>query len=499
MEVLDLTDRDTTEEDIEILSEELLNHRSITDLNLTHARLKAPMRDKLLGFLHGQAVITTLRLSRNVIGYAGMCEVRELLAENGALRHLEIREGVLGGGGSCPIAEALPLSSLQTLDLGSNTLGVPDAEALAASLPQSKITRLILSRNNFGHTGVKSIADCLPETSITALDLSFCGIGHLGLVALSDGLAQNPSVTLLDITGNRIGLVIKKQQTVDMGKEGPAAFGEALAKNSVLKELRLASNELGEGSHFGFNYLAKGLSQNRSVVTIDLQENQLGFKGTQALSDALLENPVVTRLNLANNEIGEIGAVSLCHVLKDDNEIFRRRGFPVDKNLKCNETLTELNLFHNNLGAGSVTALSDIIQTNTFLRVLNLESNKIGALTGELIVDAMKENKTLKELRVKFNQFTNDMEDEIFRMTAANGGKDRKTQIILDNQKDAKPSRSLTKRSAVVATGVQVVTSEGLAPTADEVMRVHSQRASQQVRASQLGAPPGAAAFAEDD
>jgi len=200
----------------------------------------------------------------------------------------------------------------------------------------------------------------------------------------------------------------------------------------------------------------KGLSQNRSVVAVDLQDNKLGhnhIKGTQAVADMLAVNPCVTRLNLANNQIDEMGAMSLYQVLKDDQAILRRRGAPILDKLRRNETLTDLNLFHNDLGAASVMPLSDIIKMNSFLKVLNLESNRIGAVSGELIVDAMTENKTLTDFRVKFNQFTHQMEERIAGMVRANGGRDSKTTESL-SEVALQPfaSRALMKRSAILAT-----------------------------------------------
>ena len=55
----------------------------------------------------------------------------------------------------------------------------------------------------------------------------------------------------------------------------------------------------------------KVLENNKTVETLDLEANNIGFEGAVALAEALKNNSTITTLNLWGNDIGDKGAKAL--------------------------------------------------------------------------------------------------------------------------------------------------------------------------------------------
>ena len=105
-----------------------------------------------------------------------------------------------------------------------------------------------------------------------------------------------------------------------------------------------------------------------------------------AVIAAVLEaNTTLTNLNLFNNNLGPAGAESLATALK------------------TNKTLTDLYLAGNNLGPAGAESFARALKTNTTLRNLNLSSNNLGPAGAELPARALKRNKTLTNLYLADN------------------------------------------------------------------------------------------------
>ena len=120
------------------------------------------------------------------------------------------------------------------------------------------------------------------------------------------------------------------------------------------------------------------------------QRGDIKLKGiddaSAAVIAAVLEaNTTLTNLNLFNNNLGPAGAESLATALK------------------TNKTLTDLYLAGNNLGPAGAESFARALKTNTTLRNLNLSSNNLGPAGAELPARALKRNKTLTNLYLADN------------------------------------------------------------------------------------------------
>ena len=121
-----------------------------------------------------------------------------------------------------------------------------------------------------------------------------------------------------------------------------------------------------------------------------LQQGEIKLEGIDGASAAVLAamleaNTTLTNLNLFNNNLGPAGAESLATALK------------------TNKTLTDLYLAGNNLGPAGAESFARALKTNTTLRNLNLSSNNLGPAGAEPLATALKTNKTLTNLYLANN------------------------------------------------------------------------------------------------
>ena len=85
-----------------------------------------------------------------------------------------------------------------------------------------------------------------------------------------------------------------------IGDQGASAIAKALTVNAVLKSLNLAENCIrAEGA----TTIAKALRANRILTDLSVRSNGIGHQGATAFAEALEINGILTNLNLANNEL----------------------------------------------------------------------------------------------------------------------------------------------------------------------------------------------------
>ena len=130
----------------------------------------------------------------------------------------------------------------------------------------------------------------------TEADLSGLGMDANDAVILADELPAKGALEKLLMSDNKMAT-----------KEAGKALAEALAANSVLKELDVSSNAPGGWGLNGPGFaqeLAVGLKNNGALVKFDISNSNVCAAGGKALAAALNGNQVMTELNLAGNRIG---------------------------------------------------------------------------------------------------------------------------------------------------------------------------------------------------
>ncbi len=118
-----------------------------------------------------------------------------------------------------------------------------------------------------------------------------------------------------------------------------------IMKNSTLLTniYRGHSDKPGEDAE-AVNTIAEALKINKSVTSVQIENNNIGDEGAIALAESLKVNKSVTNICLWNNDIGEEGAKALVEALK------------------INTSITEIDLISENIGKAEVNVRNKIEQ-----------------------------------------------------------------------------------------------------------------------------------------
>ena len=318
----------------------------------------------IAGMLRGNAVLTSLDLSRNHIGPTGATAIAEALHENEVLTELNI-DGVqlnpvelrsieslslanvnnpgekLGPASVIVIASLIVSNEMLTfLDVGHNDLmghtNHADKAALSivrAERQRNKLIFLGLAYCGIGPTTATEIAEYVSDSGVlTSLDLSnnrisgYQGSGYsaAGITALAEALRGNRVLTKLNLRNCGIDV------------EGAKAIGSALAVKGVLTHLDLSRNSIGHECHYaygpgcgiysdaGITAIAEALRVNGVLTHLDLSRNHIGDRGAVAIADALRDNRVLIELRLAKNYIGPTGATAIAEALRVNRGVLKR-------------------------------------------------------------------------------------------------------------------------------------------------------------------------------
>eukprot|EP00475_Leptophrys_vorax_P044367 TRINITY_DN8867_c0_g1_i1.p1 TRINITY_DN8867_c0_g1~~TRINITY_DN8867_c0_g1_i1.p1 ORF type:complete len:958 (+),score=294.37 TRINITY_DN8867_c0_g1_i1:104-2875(+) len=167
---------------------------------------------------------------------------------------------------------------------------------------------------------------------------------------LADSLLLNASLQELDLSKNSIG------------DEGLTKIAQALPHHPKLRRLALKGNKI---SDVGVKELVKNLilssqsnNQTHNFPAIELEENQVGDEGAEAIATLVEQNSSVSEVRLAENFISDAGAEALARVLGCKN-------------------LFVLSLASNQITTKGASALASAVQTLDRQLVVDLSFNKL--------------------------------------------------------------------------------------------------------------------------
>ena len=135
--------------------------------------------------------------------------------------------------------------------------------------------------------------------SLSTLDLGYNDLGDEGTQIISKALEVNRSITCLKLQNNNIYA------------EGGQAIGKMLEYNCSITSINLASNSIGDD---GCRAISQGLgvtSAARLGTTIDLQGNNIGVLGGQAIGQMLEVSKSITTINLSYNKVSDEGSKAI--------------------------------------------------------------------------------------------------------------------------------------------------------------------------------------------
>ena len=171
---------------------------------------------------------------------------------------------------------------------------------------------------------------------------------------------------------------------------------EAMCSNKSITTLGLANNLIGNDEHMkvtdkgrilGGDGLAKMLTYNTTLTTLDLQYNQLRLTGAVSLGKSLRENKCLKTLKLAYNSFGDVGTQWLGYALK------------------FNKTLEKVDLTSNSLIPKSVCVLANALAHNETLQELILDDNIMGRVGAQAVASAIQrstQSSRINKLSISF-------------------------------------------------------------------------------------------------
>ena len=199
----------------------------------------------------------------------------------------------------------------EALRLHSASLGASGAQALVPLLlHDSALGELHLDNNQLGNDGASLLAAALLDhPALYRLSLGYNEIGARGLQALSELVASSPALFCLDLSGNSFWSRLSVVVPASMSALAP--LGRALAASSCRLQLLILDQV--DIDVKGLSALAEGLSNNTSLMSLRLGENELGPRAAIVLAAILRRNRTLTSLDLRDNKLGDTGAQVRSH------------------------------------------------------------------------------------------------------------------------------------------------------------------------------------------
>jgi Ran GTPase-activating protein (RanGAP) involved in mRNA processing and transport len=270
--------------------------------------------------------------------------------------------------------------TLKEVDLSDIFPGRPEEEAMKVmqivteATLCAKITSVDVSDNAFGEKGVRACTAMLQQQNeIESITFINNGISEQAAKAISELLVSPQSLKKLHLDKNMTG------------DAGTAHIAALLERAPGMEDFKMA------GSRFfskGAVMLARGLSTGTSLVSLDLNDNNINEEGGLALSGMLFKQPNLRHLNFEAAMLGSHAAGAVVSALA--------AGCP---------KLEYLNLSCCDIYPGGVPAVAKAISAMKNLKVLKIAENELGDFGVARICMALKESGCpLVELDVSTNE-----------------------------------------------------------------------------------------------
>lgn len=105
--------------------------------------------------------------------------------------------------------------------------------------------------------------------------------------------------------------------------DGARALGAALRTNSVVEELDLASQGLGDGGISALVLALGSAASPTAVRRLRLRDNGIGDQGAAALAEFMISSMTLVEIDIRDNLIGDMGARELAFALSRSDSIQR--------------------------------------------------------------------------------------------------------------------------------------------------------------------------------
>nr|XP_057941960.1 dynein regulatory complex subunit 5 [Doryrhamphus excisus]XP_057941969.1 dynein regulatory complex subunit 5 [Doryrhamphus excisus] len=171
----------------------LVNHPSLTELNLSH-NIIGDRGAKAVGKLLQSSKLEILNLSDNLIQDSGAGSIAAALSKNCPLLSLNLRINRVGDDGGQAIGAALlNNTTLRHLHLGANMMTAPTAVTLSEALAKNRTLKSInLSCNKLGVDGGKALEEAISQnSSLTECDIRLTEIDEQSAAIINKAVWTN--------------------------------------------------------------------------------------------------------------------------------------------------------------------------------------------------------------------------------------------------------------------------------------------------------------------
>lgn len=219
-----------------------------------------PPLDAIRDLLDGNRTLLGLDLGRNPLGPEGAAQLAPLLGSNATLQQLSLYGCQLGSDGVSSICEALADHiSISRVDLGMNVSPImypsqesrlPAAKAVADLIEASTTLRGLSYSNNIAREAILPILKAMKTSrSLTELDIHGNNIGDGSARALVDMIAQNLTLTRLNVAGGQMSSMAAEMLIFTLKSAGPdlaltslnVATGNMFADSQIRSVMRLVA------------------------------------------------------------------------------------------------------------------------------------------------------------------------------------------------------------------------------------------------------------------
>ncbi len=364
-------------------TELLLTCPNLTVLDLTGTKINASHIASFVNLLKNTKTLTTLNLSNNQLKDEEADQLIEALERNNTLQQLDLS------------GNQISRKKLETIEsILAKKRKIADT---LLDLSNAQITQIDLSGQQMTNEEVKSLSlGLVKNIKLTHLDLSNNKISDEGVEYILTALEKNNTLLRLDLSGNQIssGLImrvkLKLEKNLEIAVQG---FGYCQDKISNFNNTGIDNEQVA--------IISNGLEQNKNLVELHLENNQITDVGARHLITALEKNDCIEKINLSGNKISADNLEKI-NVLLLRNQKFARL------NINKLGNIASLDLSNNNHNDEDVKIIVKGLGQNNTLITLDLSNNQITDTGAELIINELKQNKTLLTLNLSGNKISDE-------------------------------------------------------------------------------------------
>ena len=401
LEYLDIRGNQVTGEASELVASVIQNNKGVLNVLLLGNNNIEKGTMQIVKALQQITSLKVLDLANNNIPKEVCNDLAVAINSNNHLEKLILQGNKLHSSAIVILQSLSKISSIEVLDLQGCQLSESTGAFISPVVLNNKSLKCLNLRNNNIANGLVHIAKALQQIkSLNMLDLGNNDIPmevckelvpaiysntHLQKLWLHENKLHASSITILQSLSLISDLRVLNMNNDQIGEKGGEILASAIIRNSGLKCLHLASNNLQRS----VTKILQALQSISTLVSVDLSNNNFPEGISSKVAVAIQSNHSLKELWLHSNNLK-----SSINVILDA--------------LSKLSTLELIDMHSSHLTSLAAKGLESVIKNNTGLKRLYINDNNIGK--GLIIIlKALKSISSLYELNIKNNNFMNNV------------------------------------------------------------------------------------------